>query len=121
MMAKGTGSMTKDMKSALEVLAEATESHLGKHPVSRSVSDLAAQPTDNNIKTTQHVFDRLPAEDKIRVSRIAEEAAKKRAEEAKGAPVKPQVSRQDISGLDSIDSLLEDEVGALASGKNSLT
>ena len=76
MMAKGTGSMTKDMKSALEVLAEATESHLGKHPVSRSVSDLAAQPPDNNIKTTQHVFDRLPAEDKIRVSRIAEEAAK---------------------------------------------
>ena len=115
--------MTDAMKSALEVLAAATERDLGTDPVSRSVSQLADRPSDADLKAAKSVFDRLPSEDRARVSLIAENEARKLA--GKDAPkqkpqAKPDLSRQDISGVGAIDELLEDQVGDIAKGKHSL-
>jgi len=98
------------MKTALEVLAKAAEKHLGDHPVSLSVAQLVDDPSEEGLRSTERVFERLPGEDKVRVCLIAEaEARKARAERDAGGEEgrsKVNASRADLSSVGSMEDLL---------------
>lgn len=69
--------MDQASERAIDILANATRRHLGEHPVTQSVLQLADDPTETNMISTQGVFDKLPGEDRIGVRDIAEAQARK--------------------------------------------